>query len=59
MIKKFEQFANVTCHICKNIVKNNESFTISIDSEFFGVKGWKNILICKECHREHQLSKLI
>jgi hypothetical protein len=49
----------VDCHFCKLETPTKETHTILVDKEYFGVKGYTNVRICKECYREYQLNKLI
>ena len=54
-----DQWVNpVECYLCKKTTK--ETYTTSVNGVFFGVFGVdNNVRICKECHRESQLNKLI
>jgi hypothetical protein len=47
----------VECYLCKKTTK--ETYTTSVNGVFFGVEGYNNVIICKECHRESQLNKLL
>ena len=49
----------VDCHLCKKQIPTKESYISSAKGVFFGVEGYTNVRICKECNREKQLSKLI
>jgi hypothetical protein len=53
----------VYCHLCEKQTPTKETHTINIDSrsEILGFPGVTVSvqLICKECHRDHQLEKLI
>jgi hypothetical protein len=58
--QKPDQWVSVIdCHDCKKQIPINESFNVSKDYEYFGVKGEMIVCVCKECHREGQLNKLI
>jgi hypothetical protein len=47
------------CHHCKKQTLTKETTIIPIDYNYFGTKGKTYVSLCKECHREHQLNKLI
>jgi hypothetical protein len=49
----------VDCHLCKKQTPTKESYITENYCSAFGVAGHWNVIICKECHREKQLSKLI
>ncbi len=49
----------VDCHHCKKQTLAKESTIILIDYDHFGSKGKTFVNLCKECHRDHQLNKLI
>ena len=47
------------CYLCKKQTPKKEAISTPFEYEYFGVKGYKYIQVCKECHRESQLNKLI
>jgi hypothetical protein len=49
----------IDCHLCKSKTPTKETHIIPVDYEYFGVKGYTHVQVCKQCHREKQLSKLI
>ena len=49
----------VDCNDCKKQTPTKESFKIQRDCEYFGVKGFMYVPVCKECYREQQLNKLV
>jgi hypothetical protein len=60
IIKDREEWVSVIyCHFCKKQTPTKETYIVPVDYEYFGVKGYKYIQVCKECHRESQLNKLI
>lgn len=56
---KDEWVSVVDCHHCKKQTLAKETTIIPVNYEYFGVKGYKYVQVCKECHRDHQLKKLI
>jgi hypothetical protein len=56
---KDEWVSVVDCHHCKKQTLTKETTIISIDYDYFGTKGKTYVNLCKECHRDHQLNKLI
>ena len=52
-------FLKVDCHICKTHIFTKDSFIISVEETIFGVKGLTLARVCKECHRDSQLNKLV
>ncbi len=48
----------VDCHLCKKQTPTKETNIIPLDYEYFGVKGFMYVSICKECHRDYQLNKV-
>jgi hypothetical protein len=49
----------VDCHLCKNETPTKESSIIQVPRTVLGINGFMNVRVCKECHRESQLNKLI
>jgi hypothetical protein len=49
----------VNCNDCKKQTPTKESFEVQRDCEYFGVNGFMNVRVCKECYREQQLNKLV
>ena len=49
----------VDCYQCKKQTPTKETHRHTIPVEYFGVKGYIYVEICKECNRDHQLNKLI
>jgi len=49
----------VECHQCKKITPTKETTIISIDYNYSGTGGKTFVNICKECHRDTQLNKLL
>lgn len=49
---------NRDCHLCQKETPFSDMTTIKVDYEYFGVSGFKYELVCKECHRDHQLNEL-
>jgi hypothetical protein len=47
------------CHFCKKQTPTKEAISTPVDYEYFGTKGIMYVAMCKECHRESQLNKLI
>jgi hypothetical protein len=43
----------------KKQTPTKEAISTPVDYEYFGVKGYMYVGVCKECHREEQLNKLI
>ena len=48
-----------SCNKCGNLVPDNETHIITIESKYFGVVGNTSIRVCKMCFRDHQLEKLV
>ena len=48
----------VDCNFCKSQTPTKETHIVSVDYEYFGVKGYKYVQVCKECNREEQLNEL-
>ena len=48
----------VDCHFCKKQTPTKESYITENHCSAFGVTGYWNVRICKECHREKQLSNI-
>jgi hypothetical protein len=49
------------CHLCKTPITDSDKWSI-IPMEYYdssGKKGYMFVDVCKECHREQQLNKLI
>ena len=49
----------VYCHLCKKRTPTKESYITENHCSAFGVTGYWNVRICKECNREKQLNQLI
>ena len=47
-----------SCNKCGNLVPDNETHIIAIESKYFGVVGNTSIRVCKMCFRDHQLEIL-
>jgi len=54
LAREDEWISVVDCHLC-----NKETHIIPVDYEYFGVKGYMHVQVCKECYRESQLNKLL
>ena len=59
IIDKDEWVSVVDCHLCKNGTPTKESSIIQVPRTVFGINGFMNVRVCKECYRESQLNKLI
>jgi hypothetical protein len=60
VFQKPDQWVSVVdCHLCKSKTPTKETHIVSVDYEYFDVKGYKYVQVCKECYRESQLNKLI
>jgi hypothetical protein len=61
MIKldKDEWVSIIDCHFCNKAIPTKEAISTPTDYEYFGVNGTMYVAMCKECHRESQLNKLI
>lgn len=57
--RKDEWVSVIDCHLCKKQTPTKEAISTPVDYEYFGVKGYMYVAMCKECHRESQLNKLI
>jgi hypothetical protein len=49
----------IDCHFCKKQTPTKEAISTPFEYEYFGVNGTMYVAVCKECHRESQLNKLI
>jgi hypothetical protein len=49
----------VECHLCLLRTPTKQTIIIPIDYDYFGIKGKMLVSVCKECHRDQQLKKLI
>jgi hypothetical protein len=49
----------VECHHCKKITPTKETTIISIDYNYSQTVGKTFVNVCKECHRDTQLNKLL
>ena len=59
IIKDRDEWVSVVdCHYCKSQTPTKETHIVSVDYEYFGVKGYKYVQVCKECNREEQLNEL-
>lgn len=47
------------CNFCKKQTPIKEAISTPVDYEYFGTKGIMYVAMCKECHRESQINKLI
>lgn len=53
-----EWISVIYCHLCNKSIPIKESFEVKRDCEYFGVNGFMNVRVCKECYREKQLNNL-
>lgn len=59
IFQKPDQWVSVVdCNNCKNQIPTKETHIVSVEGQYFGVVGYMNVRICKECYREQQLNKL-
>ena len=58
-VSQFLHLTVVDCNDCKKQTPTKESFKIQRDCEYFGVKGFMYVPVCKECYREQQLNKIV
>jgi len=59
IFQKPDQWVSVVeCNNCKNQIPTKETHIVSVEGQYFGVDGYMNVRICKECYREEQLDKL-
>ncbi len=56
---KDEWVSVVDCYFCLLQKPTKETTIIPIDYDYFGTKGKMLVSVCKKCHRNHQLKKLI
>jgi hypothetical protein len=59
LAREDEWVSVVDCHLCNKQTPTKETHIIPVNYEYFGVKGYKYVQVCKECHREEQLNKII
>jgi hypothetical protein len=59
LAREDEWVSVVDCHLCNKQTPTKETHIIPVDYEYFGVKGYMYVQVCKECHRESQLNKLL
>ena len=60
IFQKPDQWVSVVeCNNCKNQIPIEESISTPLEYEYLGAKGTMYVAICKECHRESQLNKLL
>jgi formate-dependent nitrite reductase cytochrome c552 subunit len=58
VLERDEWVSCIDCHLCKKNTPTKETYTIELKKIFFGVEGFCNVKICKECHREEKLTNL-
>lgn len=49
----------IDCHFCKKQTPTKEAISTPTDYEYLGVNGTMYVAMCKECHRDSKLNKLI
>jgi hypothetical protein len=60
IIKDRDEWVSVVdCHYCKSQTPTKEAISTPVNYEYFGTKGIMYVAMCKECHRESKLNKLI
>jgi len=60
IIKDRDEWVSVVdCHYCKSQTPTKETHIVEVDYKYFKGTGRMYVQVCKECHRESQLNKLI